>query len=69
MVPGSDQRKRRSCNACGASEEVLVLVVLDGNDMAICLDSSQCCMRYRLGMSPQQYTLYLRGVSAISVAR
>lgn len=69
VVPGPDQRTRKSCSACGATGELLLLVVLDGNDIAICLDSEQCCDRYRLGMSPEQYTQYLRGMSAVSLAR
>lgn len=62
-------RRHARCVACGATNEPLLLVVLAGNDLAICNDYVSCCRRFRLGMTPAQFQLYTKGVQSVSLPR
>lgn len=73
VVPGKDgwgENPRASrCDACAATGVMLRLDVIDGTESAVCFDFATCCLRFRMGMTPDQFVLYNRGVSAVLSAR
>lgn len=54
-----------ACAACRHDGiEVRLRTVMEGIDMALCLNSVTCCARYRGGRTPAQYGADLRAVAA-----
>ena len=64
-----EPQKHTHCVACGASNVVLRLDLIGGETTALCFDFKTCCLRYRVGMTPTQFSLFHRGVQAVSLAR
>jgi hypothetical protein len=68
QVVGQPQKK--PCDACGDTRRVEVQVIA-GNYCTVCVDFHSCTERYRMGMTPESYQVYLkaRHTLALSMAR
>lgn len=60
-IPGKESAGMPPCAPCGAyGLGIRVRTVIDGIDMAVCLDPAACCGRYRGGRTPAEYATNLR---------
>lgn len=66
VIPGPPQPAVR-CVACGSTEKV-ARQAYKYNDLELCEDGVACAARYRMGMTPSAYQLYLKGRDAVRLA-
>lgn len=67
VVPGPPQPTDR-CVACGNTTEKIVRSAYNYVDLELCEDAMACIQRYRMGMSPDGFQLYLKGRAAVALA-
>lgn len=60
VIPGPEPTPA-ACDACGSTTAPVARAVVDGIELAACLDFAGCCARYRFGTGPGTYAACLRG--------
>jgi hypothetical protein len=60
VVPGRETDPQE-CSACRSMTAPAAHSVVDGIELALCLDFAGCAARYRGGTSPSSYAAALRG--------